>query len=268
MRQIQKSALTGLNASKPSEKNALELENIRLKEEIKQLKITNQNLRQFSSHLAHDLKSPLRTISGFSHLIEKKYIDTDLAKSKEYLSQIRTGVEHMEEMINGMLDFSTLDGKIPMVGPVDLNEVLVEVTNNLSHAIGEKQAVLLYDDLPTIRTNRTLMNQLFQNLIENAVKYCSAVPPVIEVVVRKTISGYMFMVKDNGEGIDIDKLTDIFMPLYQGTESSEGLGLGLAICQKVVQQHGSRISVDSKKEEGTVFMFELKDLDREVGSIL
>lgn len=232
----------------------------------KSLKLTADNLARSNTELekfayiaSHDLKEPLRTITGFINLLEKRYKDKLDKDANDFIGFIVSGSKRMERLIDDLLSFSRVRVKEEEMGLYDLNIILKRTLENLSGMIGESRAQVNSDTLPTIDVNDLQMQQLFQNLIANALKFRGGEPPIIHVSASKDGDGWIFSVRDNGMGLkheDRDRIFHMFQCLNNKNQY-EGTGIGLAICKKIVELHGGRIWVESKPGEGSVFKFNI-----------
>ncbi|MFN8297565.1 MAG: ATP-binding protein [Chitinophagales bacterium] len=244
----------------------IQLQNEKLEDLVAQrtkaLKSSNDNLQEFAYIVSHDLKEPLRTISGFISLIEKDLNKRNLndEQTKEYLQFVHRGTIQMEELISDILAYSKLNVVERKFEVVDLNDVVADVCNVLSKSINESGAVIKTKDLFAVKGEARLLVQLFQNLLSNAIKYRSEERP-LQIEIGCVPQGKMvqYYVKDNGIGIPekyFDTIFQAFKRLHSKTKY-EGTGIGLAICKKIVEVHGGRIWVESDEGLCTAFIFTL-----------
>ncbi|MEQ8415606.1 MAG: ATP-binding protein [Imperialibacter sp.] len=228
---------------------------------VKELKIKNEEMEQFTYIASHDLQEPLNTILGITEILKlpsSKKGEGDFEKSLDYIS---FSVERLKLLIKGLLDYSRI-GRQLAVEEVSSEEVIKNVASDLYSAISESGTKVLIDEsvrrMGPIAVFLLDFNQLFQNLISNAIKFRSmSVKPVIEVSVKERSDFFEFLVKDNGIGIDkdnLDKIFDIFKRAHSDA-SYEGNGIGLAFCKKIVELHGGQIWVESKAGSGSSFYF-------------
>ena len=230
---------------------------------LKKLSQKNEELEQFSYIASHDLQEPLRMISGFLKQIENKYNDKLDEKGKQYIYFAVDGAQRMHRIILDLLEYSRA-GKIEAAKEqVDINNLFIEINILFQRQIKEKGATISCTNLPILFTYRTLIEQVFQNLISNALKYSETVNKLKISISSKDIgSHWLFAVEDNGIGIDPEyfkKIFVIFQRLHNKNEYS-GTGLGLAICQKVIDYLGGEIWVESNFGKGSIFYFTvLKD---------
>ncbi|GAB2680080.1 hypothetical protein GCM10027036_37950 [Flavihumibacter cheonanensis] len=240
---------------------ALEKANQELSERAEQLSRSNAELERFAFIASHDLQEPLRMVSSFLQLVEKRYKDKLDEAGKQYIQYAVSGAERMKKLINDLLAYSRLENMAVELTEVDMNQVLKEVVHNLQESIAETNAIVEIDTLPVVlKGNFSGLVQLFQNLIGNAIKYRSDLQPEIRISAKEENNYWQFAVKDNGIGIEPDyfeKIFVIFQRLHNMTEYS-GTGIGLAICKKIVEQHKGKIWVYSKEKEGSTFYFTIK----------
>jgi light-regulated signal transduction histidine kinase (bacteriophytochrome) len=229
-----------------------------LKDALANLKRSNEDLQQFAYIASHDIKEPLRAIISFSELLEYEYSDILDENGKEYLEFITDGASRMKTLINDLLTYSRIKTNAKHPKLVDLNDILEDVKKNLSEAIKETNATIVYEDMPSIKVDRTQTLQLFQNLIINAIKFRGEEPPKIKVGVRKTENNWKFYVQDNGIGIEkeyFERIFGIFQRLHT-REEYDGSGIGLAICKRIVERLGGKIWVESEgRGKGATFFF-------------
>jgi PAS domain S-box-containing protein len=231
---------------------------IKMGELVKELARSNKDLEQFAYVTSHDLKEPLRMVSSFTQLLEKRYkgqLDKD---ADEFIKFIVDGAQRMQQLLDDLLEYARIT-EVKEYEMVSLNEVVEESINNLKVAIEESYAVITIDTLPSIVANRTLMVQLFQNLIANAIKFQSEKTPKIHISSKKKNNKYYISVKDNGIGINPKyqkKIFKVFKRLHT-MEEYDGTGIGLSITQKIVAHHNGNIWVKSEPGEGSTFSFSI-----------
>jgi len=230
-----------------------------LKKISEELKRSNVELEQFAYVASHDLQEPLRMISSYTQLLERRYkgkLDTD---ANEFISFIVEGASRMRNLINDLLSYSALGTQKKEFRPTDCNIICDRALANLQVAIQQNEAVIIRDPLPVVTADDLLLSQLFQNLISNAIKFCSKDRPRIEITTQLNKKEWIFRVKDNGIGIAPEfheRIFVIFQRLHSRAEYP-GTGLGLAICKKAVEIHGGRIWVESSPGAGSTFCFSL-----------
>jgi PAS domain S-box-containing protein len=225
-----------------------------------ELRRANADLEQFAYSASHDLQEPLRSIKIFSELVSDRYGPKLDAKAREFLGNVREGAVRVEMLVRDLLAFTqaaTID-KPPE--PTDANEPFQAAVGNLAGAIAETGAAISCDPLPPVRVHATQLQQLFQNLIGNAVKYRRpGVRPVVHTGAGSENGDWIFSVKDNGIGIEPEykeRIFGLFKRLHTGDEYP-GTGIGLALCQRIVERHNGRIWVESEPGKGSIFYFTL-----------
>ncbi len=220
---------------------------------------SNTELERFAYIASHDLQEPLRMVSSFMGLLEEG-LDGQLdAANKQYLHFAVDGAERMKKLIQDLLLYSRVGANKEEFVPTDLNEVMAYTTRVLEEDITKNGAILTVNPMPVIKANKSLITQLFVNLVNNALKYHAGKKPEIKVGYTEEQGNYIFYVKDNGIGIDpkfFDKIFIIFQRLHSKTEYS-GTGIGLAICKKIVDTHKGKIWVASEKGKGSTFYFSI-----------
>ncbi len=222
-----------------------------------ELERSNRDLEQFAYSVSHDLQSPLRTIASYCQLLQKQFGSELKGEASEYLSNAIGGTRRMRRLLDDLLAYSRVSTTPKEVKPVDLEPVLTEALRNLAAAIRDNHAVVTHDRLPTVCGDPTQLMQLLQNLVNNALAHRREVAPRIHIAVDEEDTRWRFSVRDNGEGIDakdFDRIFQLFQRLCAEHERS-GTGIGLSLCKRIVERHGGRIGVESKKGEGSVFYF-------------
>ncbi|MBR8829225.1 MAG: response regulator [Gomphosphaeria aponina SAG 52.96 = DSM 107014] len=234
------------------EKNSL-LEQINLK-----LKHSNNALEEFAHVVSHDLQQPLQCIIGYTQILEYQQQNILNQEAKSYLNKILESGMWMQSFINDLLNHASLESLGGYLTPIDCNQVLKQALNNLQIAIDEQKAQVTSDSLPIVMGNQTLLIQLLQNLLSNALKFSRPeVPLEIKILVEEKEGEWLFKIQDNGIGIkpkNFERIFQVFQRLEQETKTS-GTGIGLATCKKIVELHGGRIWVESQMGLGTVFYF-------------
>lgn len=220
---------------------------------------SNEELERFTYIASHDLKEPLRNITSFINLIERKLgrkADTEL---QEYMAYVTRNTRQMYSLIEDVLNFSRIAAlEIRGTKCVELNVLMIDVEASLSRMIQEKQARLeIVDPLPSIRAHKTHVLMLFKNLIENGLKYNESDTPLIRISHREEENFYRFFIEDNGIGIDPvyhEQIFEMFKRMNT-REKYEGTGIGLATCKKIVTKYGGTIGLESEEGKGTTFIF-------------
>jgi light-regulated signal transduction histidine kinase (bacteriophytochrome) len=230
----------------------------RIRQYSMELEQRNTELNNFTSIAAHDLRAPLRAISGFAGLLQKNYKDKLDAKADDYISYIVEGTERMNHLINDLLKYARVGIREKPLVPVDVNTVIQKTLADLTFEITQSNAAITVDPLPRVSADNLELIQLFQNLIGNAIKYRSNAPR-IHISAEQRDGEWLFQISDNGIGIDplqFDRIFQIFSRLHS-SDAYSGTGIGLAICKKIVEGLGGRIWVESKPGEGSTFFFTL-----------
>ncbi len=228
-----------------------------LRKSLLDLKRSNAELEQFAYVTSHDLREPLRMITSFLQLLERRYKDQLDEDANDFIGYAVNGAKRLDAMINDILIYSRVAKKGRSLSNVDMNLVIEKTFLNLKTSIDETNTIITYDPLPTLVVDEQLMVQLFQNLVSNAIKYRSEKNPQIHISAEKIDSQWLFSVEDNGIGISEDHLERIFV-IFQRLhtrEEYEGTGIGLSIVQKIVHQHGGEIWVKSTLGKGSTFFF-------------
>jgi len=239
---------------------ALKATRVRLRATAEKLDRSNRDLEQFAYIASHDLQEPLRMVRGFMDLLREHYRDKLDQCAQEYISYAADGAARMQELIADLLTFSRVDrgDRTERRVPVDTQACLNRAIENLAASIADAKANVTSGPMPTVLSNPTQLNQLFQNLVGNAIKFHSPdKPPEVRVDCNKSQGAWQFAVHDNGIGIapkDYDRVFQIFQRLHT-REEFPGTGIGLALCKKIVERQGGRIWVESQKGRGSTFYF-------------
>jgi len=239
--------------------NSLEKEMAEKEVVQQQLLNSNEELERFAYVASHDLKEPLRTIGSFTQILQRQLEPTASDESKEYFHFVIDGVKRMSYLLEDLLALSRLNREFT-VNKINLNNVIEIVNLNLRSLISANDGKLVVDELPTIIGNKTQISQLFQNLISNGFKFKGKNPARVEVSCRTLEKYYEFQIRDNGIGISKkyqEQIFIIFKRLHT-RDKYEGTGIGLAICKKVVKNHGGKIWLESKEGVGTTMFFTIK----------
>jgi signal transduction histidine kinase len=259
--QILTSGFTHTLEKESSLKENIKSEVVESERLVKELKIKNEEMEQFTYIASHDLQEPLNTILGITEVLKLPNAKSGARDFEKGLDYISFSVERLKMLIKGLLDYSRI-GRQLAVEEVRCEEVINNVASDLRSAVSESGTKLIIDesvrDMDPIAVFPLDFNQLFQNLISNAIKFRSpTVKPVIEVSVKERSNFYEFLIKDNGIGIDKDNLEKIFVIFKRAHSdaSYQGTGIGLAFCKKIVELHGGKIWVESKAGSGSSFYF-------------
>jgi PAS domain S-box-containing protein len=233
-----------------------ELEN-RVVQRTAQLQDVNNELESFSYSVSHDLRAPLRAINGFSRILVEDYGNKLPADAQDSLQEICDNAERMGQLIDHLLSFSRLGRQELKKSEVSMNAIVQESMSALSH---NQSVEFRVAQIPSAFADALLLKQVWQNLIDNALKYSrSSTPPVVEIGARTSDQETVYFVKDNGVGFDmqyVHKLFKVFNRLHHRDEF-EGTGVGLAIVQRVIQRHGGRVWAEAIPKMGATFYFSL-----------
>ena len=237
-----------------------------LQKVLKELERSNTELEQFAFVASHDLREPLRMVSSFIELLDKKLGDHLDADSKEYIHYAIDGANRMQKLIDALLIYSRVDTQGNPFTTTDCDEVLSQALENLRLTIEERGAEIVADALPTVMADDVQLLQLFQNLVSNALKFQEDSHPIIRISINEDGDNYIFSIEDNGIGIEPENSTHIFEMSHRLHSQTEypGAGIGLATCKKIVERHAGRIWVNSELGKGSTFFFTLaRPSDRE-----
>jgi light-regulated signal transduction histidine kinase (bacteriophytochrome) len=223
-----------------------------------ELRRVNQDLEQFAYSASHDLQEPLRSIKIYGELLTTRYGGRLDGQASEFLEYLRSGASRMEMLVRDLLTYTQVGKLNAPAESVDANVILHSTLSDLSQAIAESGATVTYDQLPSLQVHSTHIHQLFQNLISNAIKYRRpGCPPLVHVTARKQDGYWTFSVRDNGIGIEHEykeHVFGLFKRLHTNDEYS-GTGIGLAVCQRIVERYQGRIWVESEPGQGSTFKF-------------
>jgi len=231
----------------------------KLESQTQELAKANSDLEQFAYFISHDLKEPLRSISGFSQIIQKRYLDKLDERGRTYLETMVESSENLASMIDAVLDYSRMSRERVAVKKIDTEKLLGQVQSSLMTKIKESRAKINLTRVDEFYGDRSLFGRLFQNLISNSLKYRSKTAPRITVRVETKGNSTRISVKDNGIGIDKENRDSVFQPFRRVHSRTEvdGHGMGLTICRKIVESHGGKIWIESNKGKGTKVLIEL-----------
>ncbi|ARS90050.1 PAS domain-containing sensor histidine kinase [Natrarchaeobaculum aegyptiacum] len=243
------------------------------REYIDDLKESNERLEQFAYAASHDLQEPLRMVSSYLQLIESRYADDLDEDGREFLAYAVDGADRMREMIDGLLEYSRIETQGDPFEPVDLETVLEDVQQSLEVSIAEHDAEITADSLPVVVGDERQLHRVFQNLLENAITYSGDEPPRVHVSAERRDApraskrrdeaaenagpDAVISVRDEGIGIaevDQERIFEVFQRLH-GHDEHAGIGIGLAMCRRIVERHGGRMWVESEPGEGTTVSF-------------
>ncbi len=222
------------------------------------LRRANYDLEQFAFSASHDLQEPLRSIKIYSELLSRRHAEIVNGEAKLFLTFVQEGATRMEMLVRDLLSYTRASCVDYADESGDANEALQTTLANLSGAVAEAGAIITSDSLPTVSAHPLHLQQLFQNIIGNAIKYRSPDhPPTVHVTAKRQNAFWGFAISDNGIGIDPqykENIFGLFKRLHTADQYS-GTGIGLAICRRIVDQYGGRIWVDSEPGQGSTFRF-------------
>ena len=220
---------------------------------------SNTDLEQFAYAVSHDLQEPLRVVASYVQLLSHRYGGRLDARADRYISRSLAGVASMRTLIKDLLTYARVGTHQLELTATPTEAVVAEVLDRLAVSVRENAAEITWDPLPTVQADAVQVTQLFQNLLGNALKYRSTQPPRIHIAVERHGQRWQFAVRDNGIGIDPAYAAQIFL-VFQRLHTRErysGTGIGLALCQKIVERHGGKITVESQLGQGATFTFTL-----------
>jgi signal transduction histidine kinase len=230
-----------------------------LAKRVKELARSNAELEQFVYVASHDLQEPLRMVASYTQLLSERYRGKLDEQADKYIWYAADGAVRMQALIHDLVDFSRVGREGTELKSTDCNELVEGALKNLGAALETTGAIVTHKILPKVMAHATQLGQVFQNLIGNAIKFHGPAVPDIQIEAERLGNEWVFSVSDNGIGIAVEHAGDIFIVfnrLHTRTEYS-GNGIGLAICKKIVEQHGGRIWVESREGPGSVFKFTL-----------
>jgi PAS domain S-box-containing protein len=230
-----------------------------LAKKVEELARSNRDLEQFAYVASHDLQEPLRMVASYTQLLAERYHGKLDKSADKYIAYAIEGAQRMQALVQDLLAFSRVGRNGSGRAEIDCNELLQQVLQNLQASIQESHASVTVGRLPAVVADRTGLVQLFQNLIGNAIKFRGNRPIAISVSAEQKDDAWTFTVADNGIGIapeHKDLIFVIFQRLHTRADYP-GNGIGLAICKRIVEQHGGRIWVESEADQGSTFRFTL-----------
>ena len=233
-----------------------ELEHNVYKQELKE---SNERLEQFAYAASHDLQEPLRMVTSYLQMIERRYADEVGEDGREFIEFAVDGADRMRDMIDGLLEYSRVETRGDPLEPVELDTVLEDVHKDLQIKIEETNAEVTTETLPRVKGDADQLRQVFQNLLDNAIEYSAEEPPRVYISAEQTGNELMILVRDEGVGIDpadADRVFEVFQSLHTQAEGG-GTGIGLALCERIIERHGGDIWVEPDPRDGTTFAFTL-----------
>jgi len=238
---------------------ALLAEHQQLEISNRELARSNADLEQFAAVASHDLQEPLRMLVSYMRMLQQRYEGALDEDALELIAHSAKAATRLQDLIGDLLVYARLGAQAVDATPVDLNICLQQAISNLQSAIQESGAHLRCDPLPIVHGSASQLTQLFQNLIGNAIKFRRDLPPEIAISATRRETTYDITVEDNGIGIDpryVERIFRIFHRLHSN-EQYPGTGVGLAICKRVLEQHGGSIRVESTRGDGSTFICSL-----------
>ncbi len=235
-----------------------------LKQTLSNLANSNKELEQFAHLAAHDLQEPLRMVSCYVQMLEQRYKGRLDADADEFIAYAADGAKHMSKMINDLLTYCNIDKNMRAFEPVNFEAILDTALYNLAEAIKQSNAQVTHDPMPSgILADGAQLLHVFNNLIDNAIKFHGMENPRVHVSVQQKGEEWVFSVRDNGIGIEPQFYDSIFM-IFQRLHTRDkytGTGIGLATCKKIVELHRGRIWVESEMGKGSTFYFTIPQGD-------
>jgi light-regulated signal transduction histidine kinase (bacteriophytochrome) len=220
---------------------------------------SNGELEQFAHLVSHDLQEPLRVITGYLSLLDRRYHNTLSPEAGEFLDVVVDGAARMKRQIQDLLRLSRVGTIAPEFRPVQGEKIVQRAVDNLEEAIRERSAQVTWDAMPKIVADSDMLVQVFQNLIANGIKFNRSAVPAVHIAAAMRDSDWVFSVHDNGIGIEQKQSARVFQVFERLHPASEfpGSGVGLTIAQKIVARHKGRIWVESTPGGGTTFFFSI-----------
>lgn len=219
---------------------------------------SNRDLENFAYVASHDLQEPLRMVTSFTQLLKMRYGDSLDEDARTYINYAVDGSKRMYELLNALLSYSRVGTRGMNLKVIDMKDVLTKVRSNLMIKLEQTRATFYWENLPEILADENQMVQLIQNLVENGIKF-SRDTPVITISAKEEDGFHIISVNDEGIGIEAqyyDRIFRIFQRLHT-RDKYEGMGVGLSICQRIVERHGGKIWVESIIGRGTTFFFSM-----------
>jgi PAS domain S-box-containing protein len=238
------------------------------KEKEEDLRRANDDLQQFAYSASHDLQEPVRNVAVYSELVATRYKDRLDEEGQQFLGFLMEGGRRLAMLISDLLAYTRAGAAERDVSILDSVAVLKHTLSSLAEAIRESDATVTFDPLPDVYMGETHLQQVFQNLISNALKYRADAPPKIHISASNVGATWRFSVQDNGIGIDSqykERIFGVFKRLHRDQKYS-GTGIGLAICQRVVERYGGRIWVESTPGKGSIFFFTVPQYARQAAA--
>jgi len=230
-----------------------------LEDTVGELQQSNDRLKQFAYAASHDLQEPLRMVSSYLQLLENRYGEDLDEDAQEYIDFAVDGADRMREMVDDLLAYSRVEQADGDFEQVDCDSLLDDVVDDLHVTLEETDAEISVESLPAVYGDKEQLGQLFNNLVSNAVKYNESDSPQVEITAAQRDDHWEFAVTDNGIGMDpgqTDRIFEVFKRLHHDDEYP-GTGIGLSLCQEIVENHGGSVRVESTPGEGSTFFITL-----------
>lgn len=226
-------------------------------QELERYITSNSELEKFAYIASHDLREPLRSLTGFAQLLQKRNEGKLTRESEEFIENIINGAHRMNTLVSGLLEYSRITSAGKPFANVQIPDLIRKVKSDLKISLEENKAEVILFDLPNLYCDELQMRQLFQNLISNAIKFRSEVSPIIKISAELEERHWLFRVEDNGIGLDPrykEQVFQIFTRLHS-QDKYQGSGIGLSVCKKIIERHGGRIWLESTPGRGTTIFF-------------
>jgi signal transduction histidine kinase len=230
-----------------------------LAQKVEELARSNRDLEQFAYVASHDLQEPLRMVAAYTQLLADRYRGKLDDQADKYINYAVDGAERMQSLIQDLLSLSRVGREETVLTNTNSDEVVGQVMKDLQGPINESGAVINRENLPCLKANGSQLNQVFRNLIGNAIKFRGPQTPVIHITAQRQGANWIFSVADNGIGISPEHAENVFIifnRLHTRTEYP-GNGIGLSICKKIIERHGGQIEALARQGGGTIFRFSL-----------
>jgi len=257
---VSRDILTAEVAERRKAQLSLQESEERLKKMVAELESSNAELQRFAYVASHDLQEPLRMVSSYTQLLEKRYKDKLDANAHDFINFAVDGAKRMQNLIDDLLAFSRVGTHGKPFALTNMEGVWQAAVDNLQVSIKKARAKVTHDPLPTLMADEGQLVQLLQNLIGNAIKFHGKEPPVVHVSAVQENDEWVFAVRDNGIGIEsqyFERIFLVFQRLYR--EEYPGTGAGLAIAKRIVERHNGRIWLESQPGQGSTFYFSIPE---------